>query len=103
MPFPHVGGSVEQGAGPLPVAESLAPDMLANASPEERRNIIGERLYSQIANSQPALAGKITGMLLEGMDITELLHLIESPESLNLRIREAIEVLETHNKRQQDS
>ena len=102
MPFPHVPGPVDPSVGPVSTTETLAPDMLANASPEERRNIIGERLYSLIASSQPQLAGKITGMLLEGMDVTELLHLIESPESLSLRIREAIEVLETHNKRQQE-
>jgi len=93
-----MGGPADAGQGSLPGVESLAPDMLANASPEERRNIIGERLYSLIHNTQPALAGKITGMLLEGMDTSELLHLIESPESLTLRISEAIEVLETHKR-----
>ncbi len=98
MPFPQMGGPADAGQGSLPGVESLAPDMLANASPEERRNIIGERLYSLIHNTQPALAGKITGMLLEGMDTSELLHLIESPESLTLRISEAIEVLETHKR-----
>jgi polyadenylate-binding protein len=105
MPFPQLGVRPMgmPGDGQVPVApggETLAPDMLAHASPEERRNIIGERLYALISGPQPVLAGKITGMLLEGMDTSELLHLIESPESLNLRIREAIEVLETHQKRQ---
>jgi len=73
--------------------DGLAPDLLAHASPEERKNLIGERLYGLISASQPTLAGKITGMLLEGMDTSELLHLIESPESLNARIREALDVL----------
>ena len=38
-----------------------------------------------IVKSQPMLAGKITGMLLE-MDNSELLHLLESPESLDAKV-----------------
>lgn len=41
---------------------------------------------------QPDLAGKITGMLLE-MDNSELLLLLESPESLSARVEKAVEVL----------
>jgi len=73
--------------------DALAPDTLAHATPEERKNLIGERLFSLISVTQPSLAGKITGMLLEGMDTSELLHLVESPESLSARIREALDVL----------
>jgi hypothetical protein len=89
----HMGGQAEAGGirGPAPRVESLAPDMLAFATPAERRHIIGERLYSLIHHTQPGLAGKITGMLLECMDISELLHLIESPESLTLRLSEVVE------------
>jgi len=85
---------------PQPVAaaapESLTPSALASASPEMQKNMIGERLYPLIHNSQPELAGKITGMLLE-MDNSELLHLLESPEALNAKIQEALQVLEVHN------
>ncbi|KAL3920860.1 MAG: hypothetical protein SGILL_003048 [Bacillariaceae sp.] len=74
---------------------ALTASALASASPEMQKNMIGERLYPLIHNSQPDLAGKITGMLLE-MDNSELLHLLESDEALNSKIDEALQVLEAH-------
>jgi polyadenylate-binding protein len=74
---------------------ALTASALASASPEMQKNMIGERLYPLIHQSQPELAGKITGMLLE-MDNSELLHLLESPEALNAKIVEALQVLEAH-------
>merc|ERR1712137_1070118 len=76
-------------------ASALTASALASASPEMQKNMIGERLYPLIHQSQPDLAGKITGMLLE-MDNSELLHLLESPEALKAKIDEAIQVLEAH-------
>jgi polyadenylate-binding protein len=82
---------------PQPVANegALTASALASASPAMQKNMIGERLYPLIHQSQPELAGKITGMLLE-MDNSELLHLLESPEALNAKISEALQVLEAH-------
>jgi len=82
---------------PMPPSEggALTASALASASPEMQKNMIGERLYPLIHQSQPDLAGKITGMLLE-MDNSELLHLLESPEALNAKIDEALQVLEAH-------
>merc|ERR1712048_662977 len=74
---------------------ALTASALASASPEMQKNMIGERLYPLIHQSQPDLAGKITGMLLE-MDNSELLHLLESPDALNAKISEALQVLEAH-------
>lgn len=76
--------------------EPLTAAALASASPEMQKNMIGERLYPLIHSSQPELAGKITGMLLE-MDNSELLHLLESPDALGAKITEALQVLEAHN------
>ena len=47
--------------------------------------MLGERLFPLIQNMQPELAGKITGMLLE-IDNTELLHMLESRESLKAKV-----------------
>mmetsp|Transcript_25543 Transcript_25543/g.70323 ORF Transcript_25543/g.70323 Transcript_25543/m.70323 type:complete len:693 (+) Transcript_25543:123-2201(+) len=85
-----------QAAQQMPPPEgALTASALASATPEMQKNMIGERLYPLIHQSQPDLAGKITGMLLE-MDNSELLHLLESPEALKAKIDEAIQVLEAH-------
>ena len=91
-------GSAQQQSSPQPMPApegALTASALASASPELQKNMIGERLYPLIHQSQPELAGKITGMLLE-MDNSELLHLLESPEALTAKIDEAIQVLEAH-------
>lgn len=49
----------------------------------------GEALYPLIAAVEPAAAAKVTGMLLE-MDQSEVLHLIDSPESLRAKVIESL-------------
>ena len=79
--------------------EPLTPAALANATPQEQKQMLGERLFPLIQQMQPDLAGKITGMLLE-IDNTELLHMLESRESLKAKVEEAIAVLQAHQAKQ---
>uniref|UniRef100_A0A3B5BAB7 Polyadenylate-binding protein n=1 Tax=Stegastes partitus TaxID=144197 RepID=A0A3B5BAB7_9TELE len=79
--------------------EPLTASMLAAAPLMDQKQLLGERLYPLIHGLHPNLAGKITGMLLE-IDNTELLHMLESPESLNLKVDEAIAVLQAHQAKQ---
>ena len=81
-----------------PAADApLTPAALAAASPEVQKNMIGERLYPLVQAEEPGLAGKVTGMLLDGMETTELLHLLESADALRSKIVEAMTVLEAAN------
>ena len=78
--------------------------------------MLGERLFPLIHQMHPDSAGKITGMLLE-IDNTELLHMLESRDSLKAKVRlrgwsemktsrcafqveEAIAVLQAHQAKQ---
>lgn len=82
---------------PMPLdatMEPLDPTILAQASVEDQKNMIGHRLYPLISAISPESSGKLTGMLLD-LDNAELLHLLESPEALNERVNEAISVLKT--------
>ncbi len=68
---------------------------LTSADSQQQKQIIGEHLYRQIYSMHSDLAGKITGMLLE-MDNSELLHMLEVPESLKAKVEEAVSVLRDH-------
>lgn len=88
---------VSQQTGGLNVGsqEPLTAALLASAPPQEQKQILGERLFPLIRRMAPSLAGKVTGMLLE-IDNSELLHMLESPESLKAKVEEAVAVLHAH-------
>lgn len=75
--------------------DALTASMLAAAPPQEQKQMLGERLFPLIQRMHPELAGKITGMLLE-IDNSELLHMLESSESLKAKVEEAVAVLQAH-------
>jgi polyadenylate-binding protein len=79
--------------------EPLTASMLAAAQPAEQKQMLGERLFPLIEQMYPAMAGKITGMLLE-IDNSELLHMLEHNESLKSKVEEAVAVLHVHQQKQ---
>ncbi|KAL6300569.1 hypothetical protein BKA93DRAFT_740255 [Sparassis latifolia] len=88
---------------PVPGAEfpaiTLTSEALANATPMEGKQMLGEIIYMRIAPSQPKLAGKITGMLLE-MPNQELLTLLKTPEAMAAKVSEALNVLHEFSQRE---
>ena len=80
----------------VPGQEPLTASMLAEANPQEQKQMLGERLFPVIAAMHPDMAGKITGMLLE-IDNSELLHMLEHNQSLKAKVDEAVAVLQAHH------
>ena len=83
----------------VPGQEPLTLQELSAADPKQQQQMLGERLFPLIQNFNFNLAGKITGMLLE-IDNAELLHMIDSPESLKAKVEEALTVLQSHQEKQ---
>jgi hypothetical protein len=74
--------------------------MIVNKSPPDAKRFLGDRLYPLIERKQPNLAGKITGMLLEGLENSELVTLINDNVALESNIKQALVALDAHNKAQ---
>jgi len=98
------GGMKQQAMTPMPV--QMAPMVPQSQEPivppnsvEEQKRMLGEKLYAMISKSQPSLAGKITGMILESAHPDEIIQLIESPESLDEKVGEAVIVLKEHTEK----
>jgi len=79
--------------------EPLTTTMLAAATLPQQKQMLGERLFPLIQGMYPDLAGKITGMLLD-IDNSDLLHMLEHPESLKAKVEEAVAVLQAHQAKQ---
>mgnify|MGYP002062122163 CR=1 FL=1 len=86
----HGAGIVVRGQQPLSAHE------LAQAGPQEQKQLLGERIYSLIEEMYGTNAdvGKITGMMLE-MDNAELIMIIQDNELFRNKVNEAAQVLKT--------
>jgi polyadenylate-binding protein len=73
--------------------QELSASMLAAATPEVQKQILGERLYPLVFKENQKLAAKITGMFLE-METSEILTLLEMPAELHNKVQEALQVLD---------
>ncbi|CAN9194754.1 unnamed protein product [Alternaria alternata] len=90
MPYPQGGRGGPAGAG-------VDMGALSGAAPGQQKQMLGEALYPKIAEMQPELAGKITGMLLE-MDNSELINLTSDEAALRAKVEEAMSVYDEYVK-----
>ncbi|KAG2552880.1 polyadenylate-binding protein 4-like [Panicum virgatum] len=74
---------------------------LASASPEEQKNLLGNRLYPLVERHQPELVSKITGMLLE-LDNSEVVALLCSSEMLSAKVDECVQLLHATKPKTED-
>ncbi|EIW85137.1 polyadenylate binding protein [Coniophora puteana RWD-64-598 SS2] len=99
----NAGGAASAGqAAPTSAAAQsevpvISATALAGLPPMEQKQMLGEVIYMNIVATQPELAGKITGMLLE-MENPELLHLLETPDAMAAKVNEALAVLHDFSK-----
>lgn len=90
-----------QNAGGDNNSEPLNAARLARVPQNEQKQLIGEQLYPQVKElCNEDDAGKVTGMILE-LENEELLHLIENPDMIRVKVSEARAVLESHNPAQE--
>ena len=73
----------------------LNPSVLAQASPPDQKQMLRERLFPLIQQTNPDLAGKITNVLLE-IDNAELLHMLEFREALAAKVEKAASIFQAH-------
>ncbi|PIC21239.1 hypothetical protein B9Z55_026150 [Caenorhabditis nigoni] len=74
--------------------ETLTSHMLAQAAPQEQKQLLGERIYALIEKLFPSHkdAGKITGMMLE-IDNAELIMMLQDGDLFRSKVEEANSVL----------
>lgn len=87
-PAANQGGIVVGGQEPL------TSHMLAQAAPQEQKQLLGERIYALIDKLYPGHkeAGKITGMMLE-IDNSELIMMLQDQDLFRTKVEEASTVL----------
>jgi len=92
-------GDMERRAIELEV-NPLTSESLQHSKPDEKKQLIGERLFPKIQAVEPRFAGKITGIMLKVYDGAELLVLLSDQHALKNKIDEALTVLKDHQQKQ---
>lgn len=98
--MPRFSPGIRTPQTPSPVAPQAMPQ---TESPNESKQVVGERLWQFVRDSNrvPAdMVGKITGMLLESLGVGQVVQFLASPEALQTKIMEAHNVLQEHMKKQ---
>ncbi|XP_076167113.1 E3 ubiquitin-protein ligase hyd isoform X3 [Ptiloglossa arizonensis] len=83
-------GSSSSNSHPLPVSHPINDHLTMH------QQQLGDRLYPKVYALRPALAEKITGMLLE-LSPAQLLMLLASEEALRQKVEEAFELIHSHS------
>ncbi|KAG7207185.1 hypothetical protein KM043_008872 [Ampulex compressa] len=97
----HPSNSVEGNNGSGPGSSSSNSHALPVSHPNNdhltmHQQQLGDRLYPRVHALRPALAEKITGMLLE-LTPAQLLLLLASEDALRQKVDEAFELIHNHN------
>ncbi|XP_052002504.1 polyadenylate-binding protein 4-like [Xyrauchen texanus] len=99
---PDVRNRRKSAETPPQLCDTVQPDVnteeqesLTSSSHEPHKQMLGDSLFPLIQEMVGPQASKITGMLLE-MSESELHHLLQSHESLRLKVNEAVAVLQAH-------
>lgn len=79
---------------PLGDQGPLTMSALAQIPEDDQKRMLGERLYPLVREIYPALAQKLTGMLL-GVNNAEVIHMLDSKDYLLAKVDEAINVLKS--------
>ncbi|CAE7228675.1 pab1 [Symbiodinium sp. CCMP2456] len=85
-------GLAGQASGPQFKGPAVTAATLASMPPPMQKQLLGEKLYAEIARMNGVHAGKITGMMLE-MENSDILAFLESPERLQSKVSEALDML----------
>ncbi|XP_052861447.1 uncharacterized protein LOC128268409 [Anopheles cruzii] len=78
---------------------SVAANILHVVDRAEQKRILGECLFTAIKAICPQLADKVTGMLVE-LNNTDILDMLEHPETLKKKVNAAFAVLQSYYKAQ---
>jgi len=93
VPNPGAGGSGAGSEG----AEATASSSTSDSVGLGHRRHLGERLYPRVQALQPALAPKVTGMLLE-LAPAQVLMMLTSDDALRPKVDEAVDIIMAHGR-----